>query len=110
MKRKLFLSSAVIPALLATGAMAQVVNFHDANSGSDPVSYDELFAGQGAYSDPGNDIWNGFGSWKNNMYGSTYFYSGDPGSGNGVLPQQFGNPGNPYACLLYTSGGSCKKG
>jgi hypothetical protein len=104
MKRKLFLSSAVIPALLATGAMAQVVNFHDANSGSDPVSYDELFAGQGAYSDPGNDIWNGFGSWKNNMYGSTYFYSGDPGSGNGVLPQQFGNPGNPYAAYLDGAG------
>jgi hypothetical protein len=104
MKRKLLLSSAVLPALLATGATAQVVNFHDANSGDTPISYDELFAGQGAYSDPGNDIWNGFGAWHNNMYGSTYFYSSDPGAGGGVLPQQFGNPGNPYAAYLNSSG------
>ena len=64
MKRKLILGSAVLPALLASGAAAQVVNFHDAanNQLSFPgVGYNELFAGQGAYSDPGNDIWNGFG-------------------------------------------------
>jgi hypothetical protein len=98
MKRKLYLSSTLIPALLATGAMGQVVNFHDASNGqlSFPgVGYDELFAGQGAYSDPGNDIWNGFGQYQG--FGSTYFYSGAPGNYGGPWPQQFGNPGNPYA-------------
>jgi hypothetical protein len=103
MKRKLLISSAVIPALMATAAMGQVVNFHDANTDqlSFPgVGYDELFAGQGAYADPGNDIWNGFGQYAG--YGSTYFYSGGPGGG-GPWPQEFGNPGNPYAA--YNSGG-----
>ncbi|HTA31745.1 MAG TPA: immunoglobulin domain-containing protein, partial [Candidatus Cybelea sp.] len=99
MKRKLLLSSAVIPALLATGAMAQVVNFHDSANGqlSFPgVFYNELFAGQGAYSDPGNDIWNGFGFEAG--YQSTYYYSGALGSA-GDFPQQYGNPGNPYAAF-----------
>ena len=84
-------------ALLASGALGQVVNFHDAANDqlSFPgVGYEELFAGQGAYSDPGNDIWNGFGQYAG--YGSTYFYSGSSGTG-GPFPQQAGNPGNPYA-------------
>ncbi len=104
MKRKLLLSSAVIPALLATCAMGQVVNFHDDNNNqlSFPgVGYDELFTGQGAYSDPGNEIWNGFGQEAG--YGSTYFYSGGPG-GNPPWPQEFGNPGNPYAAYNPGSG------
>jgi hypothetical protein len=104
MKRKLLLSSAVVPALLTSGAMAQVVNFHDAANGqlSFPgVFYYELFAGQGAYSDPGNDIWNGFG--YDAGYQSTYFYSGEAGS-SGPFPQQYGNPGNPYAALNSGSG------
>jgi hypothetical protein len=100
MKRKLLLSSAVVSAMLASGAMAQVVNFHDANNGFpidiDTVPYNELFAGQGAYADPGNDIWNGFGTDAG--YGFTDFYSGGPGSGP-PWPQQFGNPGNPYAAF-----------
>jgi hypothetical protein len=82
--------------------MAQVVNFHDAANGqlSFPgVFYYELFAGQGAYSDPGNDIWNGFGF--EGGYSSTYFYSGTIGGG-GPWPQEAGNPGNPYAA--YNSG------
>jgi hypothetical protein len=102
MKRKLLLSSAIIPSLLATGAMAQVVNFHDASNDqlSFPgVGYNELFAGQGAYSDPGNDIWNGFGFDAG--YKSTYFYSGSL-SDAGPFPQQPANPGNPYAA--YNSG------
>ena len=100
MKRKLYLSSVFIPTLLATGAMAQVVNFHAGSNGqlSFPgVGYDELFAGQGAYSDPGNDIWNGFGQYNGYGFGSTFFYSGAPGNYGGPFPQQFGNPGNPYA-------------
>ena len=109
MKRKLLLSSAVIPAMLASGAMGQVVNFHDAYNnfpltsyaGLSGGSYCELYAGQGAYADPGNDIWNGFGFSYG--YGSTYFYSGSPGN-NGAWPQQYGNPGNPYAAYNYGSG------
>ena len=103
MKRKLLLGSAVIPALLASGAMAQVVNFHDSNNNASLTgfigeccgdSYNELFAGQGAYLDPGNEIWNGFGA--TDAFGSGAYYSGDSSSGP-VWPQQYGNPGNPYA-------------
>ena len=63
----------------------------------------ELYAGQGAYSDPGNNIWNGFGyTGQYGGYGSTYYYSGGTGS-TGPFPQQFGNPGNPYAAYnMYT--------
>jgi hypothetical protein len=107
MKRKLLLGSTVVSALLASGAMAQVVNFHDANNGfpldASGNPYNELFAGQGAYADPGNDIWNGFGDYQSAVYQSTFFYSGSPGSG-GAFPQQYGNPGNPYAA--YNSGQS----
>jgi hypothetical protein len=49
-----------------------------------------LYFGQGAYSDPGNNVWNGFGS--EGGPGSTYFY----GAGN-PYPTTGGNPGNPYA-------------
>jgi autotransporter-associated beta strand protein len=110
MKRKLLLSSAVIPAMLASGAMGQVVNFHDAYNNfpltsyagiTGPSSYCELFAGQGAYADPGNDVWNGFG--YSYGYQSTYFYSDSPGS-SGNWPQQYGNPGNPYSAYNYGSG------
>jgi hypothetical protein len=106
MKRKLLLSSAVIPAMLASGVMGQVVNFHDDNTDqlSFPgVGYNELFAGQGAYADPGNNIWNGFcDTGYSPMYGSTFFYSAGP-NGGGPFPQQVGNPGNPYAA--YNGGG-----
>ncbi|HEV7927900.1 MAG TPA: LamG-like jellyroll fold domain-containing protein, partial [Verrucomicrobiae bacterium] len=104
MKRKLLLSSFVIPALLASGAMGQVVNFHDAENGQlafPGVGYEELFVGQGAYSDPGNDIWNGFGFYHG--YASTYFYSGGP-DGAAPWPQESGNPGNPYAAYNAGSG------
>jgi hypothetical protein len=63
--------------LLALGAAvaipsavgAQVVNFHDANngvdwSGNDPDNgtwNNRVYIGQGAYPDPGNNVWNGFG-------------------------------------------------
>ncbi len=102
MKRKLLLGATVASALLTSSALAQVVNFHDANNG-DPIDlggsiYNELFAGQGAYSDPGNNIWNGFGQYF--AYGAFTFYSGGPGSGP-PWPQQYGNPGNPYAAFYY---------
>jgi hypothetical protein len=109
MKRKLLYCSALIPAMLACGASAQVVNFHgDYNYAlyETPVVpagyiYHELFAGQGAYPDPGNNIWNGFNSHTIGFQ-STYWYSGPAGSG-GLWPQQYGNPGNPYAFFGGTS-------
>jgi hypothetical protein len=111
MKRKLLLSSAVVPALFAFGAAGQVVNFCDVNNGS-PVTpapnfnignyYNELFAGQGAYSDPGNNIWNGFVN-AGFTYGSTYVYSGPQGS-SGPIPVPLGNPGNPYAAYNTSTG------
>lgn len=86
-------------ALAAPAVQAQlVVNFHEAQSGynfgaryATSGGYNLLYYGQGAYSDPGNNIWNGFGGYAGP--GSTAFY------GPGLLdnPQQPGNPGNPYA-------------
>jgi Concanavalin A-like lectin/glucanases superfamily/Bacterial lectin len=110
MKRKLLLGSALVPALVASGAMAQVVNFMDVDNAftitpapnfNIQENYCELYAGQGAYSDPGHNIWNGFAQ-GNTGFGSTDVYSGPPGSG-GLWPQQYGNPGNPYAAFF--SGG-----
>jgi len=90
-----------IPGLIAAaigGAAAhgQVVNFHaaDNNQGTHYAAYNGynmLYYGQGAYSDPGNNVWNGFG--QNPGPGSTYFYG--PGLPN--FPNHPGNPGNPYA-------------
>jgi hypothetical protein len=112
MKRKLLLSSGLLPMLLASGAMGQVVNFMEVNNGS-PITpaanfnigdyYNELYAGQGAYSDPGNNIWNGFAN-ANFTYGSTYVYSGAQGSG-GPIPVPNGNPGNPYAAYNSSANG-----
>ena len=92
---------------MATGAMAQVVNFHDAYNGQFGTpggygTYAELFAGQGAYADPGNQVWNGFGMFKG--YDGYQIFSGLPDSGtyNGSIipfPQQFGDNGNPYAAF-----------
>jgi hypothetical protein len=102
MKRKLLLGSAVVPALLASSAMGQVVNFMDVNNVwvitpaanfNNGAYYCELFAGQGAYSDPGNNIWNGF---ANN---AAYFYYQSYDVYGGDRPQQPGNPGNPYAAF-----------
>jgi hypothetical protein len=103
MKKKLLFSAAIVPALVATGAMGQVVNFQDGNNGflSVTFSYAELFAGQGAYSDPNNNIWNGFGAYIYNDggYGSASVYN--PGNAN--WPPLPGNPGNPYAAYLNSS-------
>ena len=111
MKRKLLYCSALIPGLLASQVKGQVVNFCDVNNGS-PVTpaanfnignyYNELYAGQGAYIDPGNNVWNGF-VHAGFTYGSTYVYSGPVGS-TGPIPVPDGNPGNPYAA--YYSGGA----
>jgi hypothetical protein len=80
----------VLP-MSARGAV--VVNFHNAanGQGANPGGfYNALYVGQGAYSDPGNNIWNGFGHYPGP--GSTYFY--------GPANPFSGNPGNPYAAYF----------
>jgi len=97
------LKKLLVPELFALvilgGAAAQgqlVVNFHAADNGQGTHyaafnGYNLLYYGQGAYSDPGNNVWNGFG--QNPGPGSTYFYGG----GLPDFPVAPGNPGNPYA-------------
>ncbi|MDB5357295.1 MAG: hypothetical protein JWN24_3748 [Phycisphaerales bacterium] len=77
---------------------ATIVNFHDASQGFshgyNGGGYNVLMYGQGAFSDPGNNVWNGFGQYD--APGSTDFYGpGNPDSGHGSVPN--GNPGQPYA-------------
>jgi hypothetical protein len=93
MKRSLLVASGIM--LAGSGAFAQSIGFHDANHGyAFYGGYNVLYYGQGAYSDPGNNVWNGFGKYAGP--GSTAFYGpGNPDSGHGAVPN--GNPGNPYA-------------
>src|SRR5208282_2506317 len=92
---------AFVGIVVAPGAQAQVINFHDASQGySHYGGYNVLYYGQGAASDPGNNVWNGFGQYGGP--GSTDFYgSGNPDSGHGSVPN--GNPGQPYAWHSGTS-------
>jgi hypothetical protein len=80
-------------AFAGPAAMAQVVNFHDATQGTIP-GYNQLYSGQGAYSDAGNNVWNGFSAatYAGGGPGSTLFYGS-----NNHYPASGGNPGNPYA-------------
>jgi len=80
----------VLPIAADAGA---VINFHDASQGTIP-GYNQLYFGQGAYSDPGNNVWNGFsaGTYAGGGPGSTLFYGA-----NNHYPASGGNPGNPYA-------------
>jgi len=91
--------------LLSTRAQAQVINFAHASVGTIP-GYNQLYFGQGAYSDPGNNVWNGFsaGTYAGGGPGSTLFFGG-----NNHYPTSGGSPGNPYAAYgnhgnLSTSG------
>jgi hypothetical protein len=95
MKRSLLIACGLLPFALGTPAcMGQVINFHQAFNYPQIPGYAVLYVGQGAYSDPGNNIWNGFGAPAGPN--STWFYgNGNPWSGN---------PGNPYAS--YGSPGS----
>src|SRR5580658_8489310 len=93
MKRTLLIASGILVA--GSGAIAQTVNFHAASQGYAYYGgYNVLYYGQGAYSDPGNNVWNGFGQYG--PPGATDFYgTGNVNSGHGSVPN--GNPGNPYA-------------
>lgn len=96
---------AFVGIIAASAAQAQVINFQHASVGTIP-GYNQLYFGQGAYSDPGNNVWNGFsaGTYAGGGPGSTLFYGA-----NNHYPASGGNPGNPYAAYgangtLSTSG------
>jgi len=84
---------AFLAAIAAPAARAQVINFQHSSVGTIP-GYNQLYFGQGAYADPGNNVWNGFsaGTYAGGGPGSTLFF----GAGN-PYPASGGNPGNPYA-------------
>ena len=81
-------------AFVAPAAFAQVINFQDAGNIGTVPGYNLLYSGQGAYSDPGHNVWNGFsgGTYLGGGPGSTLFYGQ-----NNPYPATGGNPGNPYA-------------
>src|SRR4051794_34414795 len=67
MKRVLKIAGVLI-AIAAPAAQAQVMNFHNAYQFANydldqsfPLYGSMIYSGQGAYSDPGNNVWNGFG-------------------------------------------------
>src|SRR5258706_15948451 len=79
--------------LMGTVAQGQVINFQHSSVGT-VLGYNQLYFGQGAYSDPGNNVWNGFsaGTYAGGGPGSTLFF----GAGNPYLASG-GSPGNPYS-------------
>ena len=94
MKRSTVIKLLAFAGMLAgSTAQAQVYNFQHASVGTIP-GYNQLYYGQGAYSDPGNNVWNGFsaGTYAGGGPGSTLFF----GPGN-PYPSSGGSPGNPYA-------------
>ena len=101
MRKRTVLGALGLGVGLPVAAHAQVINFHDASQGySHYGGYNVLMYGQGAASDPGNNVWNGFGGYGGP--GSTDFFgSGNPDSGHGSVPN--GDPGQPYAWHSGTS-------
>jgi hypothetical protein len=82
--------------MAATGAKAQVYNFHAAANLQGNVNggfYHALYVGQGAYSDPGHNIWNGFGQYGAPGPSTEWFY----GPSRPYTTYGNNNPGNPYA-------------
>jgi hypothetical protein len=102
MKRSTLLKLLVFVGILSTrAAIAQVWNFHDmanlqGNTGG--YLYHSLYVGQGVYSDPGNNIWNGFGVYPGP--GNEWVY----GPARPFTLYGNGNPGNPYAAWKDNSG------
>ena len=93
MKRSTVIQLLAFVGIVASSAEAQVYNFQHSSVGTIP-GYNQLYFGQGAYSDPGNNVWNGFsaGTYAGGGPGSTLFYGS-----NNHYPASGGNPGNPYA-------------
>ena len=73
-------------AVAAVAAQGQVVNFHDAfNTALFSYNYDAahnfsslVYVGQGAYSDPGDNHWNGFGGFTRATWPSVVTSTGSP--------------------------------
>lgn len=66
--KRIIKSGGLLVALAAPALQAQVINFHNAynyanynTDNSFPLYGSVVYSGQGAYSDPGNNVWNGFG-------------------------------------------------
>ena len=96
MKRSVVLQLlAFVGIAIPATSQAQVINFHDAMNYPQVPGYAVLYVGQGVYSDPGNNIWNGFGA--PNGPGSTWFYGNGNPWNSAVPPALSNNPGNPYA-------------
>jgi hypothetical protein len=93
MKRSTLLKLLLFVGAAAGTAKGQVINFHNATQGTIP-GYNQLYYGQGAYVDTGNNVWNGFSAatYAGGGPGSTLFYGN-----NNHYPASGGNPGNPYA-------------
>jgi len=82
----------VLGVFAGSTAYAQVFNMQNINQGFHNYGgYNVMMFGQGAYSDPGNNIWNGFDN--PDSPGSTDSFGGGRAD-DALLP---GNPGNPYA-------------
>jgi Concanavalin A-like lectin/glucanases superfamily/Immunoglobulin domain/Immunoglobulin I-set domain len=102
MKKKLLLG--ILPLAAASAAVGQVINFQDCYNYPQVPGYGALYYGQGAYADPGHNVWNGFGAPAGAGPGSTLFYGGgnpwNSPSTTLINPGAFvatNNPGNPYA-------------
>jgi hypothetical protein len=97
MKKSTVLKLLAYVGILGTSvARAQVWNFHDAANLQGNVNggfYHALYVGQGAYSDPGNNIWNGFGQYGAPGPSTEWFY----GPLRPYNTYGAGSPGNPYA-------------
>src|SRR5271156_3021429 len=93
MKRSVLMKFGLLAGLAAaTAAHGQVFNVHDIQTGYSYYNgYNVMAFGQGVVSDPGNNIWNGFGDGGPPNVGDTF--------GGGRLNDNllFNNPGNPYA-------------
>ena len=93
MKRSVLIKLGLLVGLAAgSAANGQVFNVHNIQHGYYFYGgYNVMAFGQGAASDPGNNIWNGFGNAAG--FGSTATFGGN--RPNDLLLTN--NPGNPYA-------------
>jgi hypothetical protein len=84
----------------SSAAYSQVFNMHDVDQGTafPGGGYNVAAFGQGAYSDPGNNVWNGFDIPGGNPPSSYGYGGGFPNDPLYTGPLTAGNnPGNPYA-------------
>ena len=93
MKKSVLIKFGCLAGLVAGSvAQGQVFSVHDIQHGyAFYTGYNVMAFGQGALSDPGNNIWNGFGNGGGP--GSTDSFGGGRPN-DALLPN---NPGNPYA-------------